>query len=110
MSKTVDEYYERLERNKKDLEMKDQAAKESGTLKGRYIQEPRADGYAIYEIIRVNKRSVRIRVVTGIGDDWTVPFWGEETTIPLDYAEQNVRRRDALEELFKQHKQKVSEA
>lgn len=108
MVEIVDDYYDRLEVNRKNLEKKDQLAKESGELKGRYIQEPRADGYAIYEIVRVNKRSVRIKVVTDIGDDWTVPFWGEETTIPLDYAERNIRSRDALAEMFSKHKQQLS--
>ena len=51
---------------KQDLvEQRDREAKEAGTLVGRYISEPYADGYALYEIIRVLKTKVEIEVITG---------------------------------------------
>lgn len=92
-------FLDRMNENEKQLNDRDEAAKAKGDLKGRYIREGYADGYAIYEIIRVNKKSVRIRVVTGIGDDWRIPYWGDETTIPLEYALQNIKQRDFWSDL-----------
>lgn len=88
--------------NNQNLRKIDSEAKSQGTLLHRYIAEPHADGNAIYQIIRVNKKTVRIRVCTGLGDDWTIPYWGKETSIPLDYAKESINRRDALAEIFKQ--------
>ena len=64
--------------NFKKLQKQDKMAKKVGKLVGRYIDEPWADGNAFYVIVKENKTSVRIRVVTGIGDDWIIlqpPNW-----------------------------------
>jgi len=82
------------------LEYQDQLMKTHGQLAGRYIQEQYADGHAIYTITRVWKKKVKIEVVTGIGDDWVIPYWGEKTTIDREYAEQSIARRDNLAEIF----------
>jgi len=100
LPKGIEEMYENWESNKKKVEEKDEVAKKEGLLVGRYIKEPSADGFAVYEIIRENKKSVRIRVVTGIGDDWILPMWGEEATVNKDYATLNIQRRDAMKALF----------
>jgi hypothetical protein len=92
-SKTMDE-------NQKLLDEIDKKAKEDGGLLWRYIQEPVADGYAVYQITRVNKNSVRIVHCTGLGDDYFVNYWGEEATIDLDYANMLVSHRDYLGTLF----------
>lgn len=76
------------------MQLQDQKAKEAGTLVGRYIEEGIADGAAYYVIIRENKKSVRVRRVTGVGDDWTVPYWGDEATIDKVFALQNIGWRD----------------
>lgn len=89
-----------MEENWQKLQKEDQEAKNNGTLVNRYIQEGVADGYAIYKIIRENRKTVRIRVVTGLGDDWQVSYWGAEATIEKSYAEANIRRREGLAELF----------
>lgn len=89
-----------------EVAIRDKAAKEAGKLVGRYISEPYADGRAIYEIIRESKKTVRIRVVTGIGDDWQIPYWGAETSIARQYALENIQRRDGLAALFAQKKEK----
>ena len=81
------------------LEAADQAGKDAGTLVGRYIQEPRGDGYAIYQVVKENKRTVRIKHVE-IGDAWVVPMWGGGCSLPKQWAEQNIYRRDRMDELF----------
>ena len=86
--------------NFKKLQKQDEMAKEVNRLVGRYIDEPWADGKAFYVIVKENKKSVRIRVVTGIGDDWVIPYWGEETTIEKSYAIQRINYRDKMAELF----------
>jgi len=87
--------------NFKALQEEDKRAKEEGKLVGRYLEEHYADGYAYYRIVRENKKSVRIEVVTGIGDDWVLPYWGEKSSISKGYAQESLFRRDAMLRLFK---------
>jgi hypothetical protein len=83
-----------------DLDKEDAKAKKKGVLKGRYITEPYADGQAVYKIVKVNKKTVKIEVVVGIGDDWAIPYWGAETSIERDYAEKKIAQRDAMTKIF----------
>lgn len=81
----------------------DSKAKKSNGLIGRFIAHPFADGSAFYKITKVTKRTVTIEVITGIGDDWVLPAWGEKCTIPLATAFDFVSARDELAELFKKN-------
>src|SRR5271157_5503662 len=69
------------EDNFRALQDKDAAAKKAGTIVGRFISEPFADGHAYYAIVKEKKTTVDIRVVTGIGDDWRIPYWGDKATV-----------------------------
>ena len=89
-----------MDRNRDLLQKIDQDAKAKGELLWRYIQEQVADGYAIYQIVKVNKKSVRIVHCEGMGDDYFVSYWGGEATIDMDYALTNLGWRDKLDELF----------
>jgi hypothetical protein len=93
-----------FDKNWKALEKTDLEAKKKGTLLGRYISESYADGSAIYRIVKVGKNTVTIQVVTGIGDDWEIPYWGKQATIKKSYAEQNIGYRDRMAEIFKSDK------
>lgn len=95
------EYMKAVERNHQILEENDQEAKAKGTLVGRYIDHPYADGKAIYIIVRENKLSVKIEVCSGLGDDWVLPAWGGSATIPKETALQFVNSRDNMRKLFK---------
>lgn len=95
-----DQLIEKWENNRKKLELEDEKAMEENKLVGRFVQEPYADGYAIYRVIRENKKSVRIRLVEEIGDSYMLPYWGKETTIDKDYALGNIGRRDRLNRMF----------
>lgn len=79
---------------------KDQELKEKGELVGRFIQESYADGFAVYTIKTIKGKKALIQVVTGIGDDWRIPYWGDKALIDLKYAVQNIERRDTLNKLF----------
>ena len=83
-----------LYKNWKALEDVDKKAKENGKLVGRYIQHPFADGYAIYKIVKENTKTVKIRVVKGIGDDWVLPAWGKECDIHKDLALKFISQRE----------------
>ena len=96
----TDGYVARLNRAWAEIERVDKEAKAKGTLVGRYIKHQYADGYAVYRIVRENKATVRIEVVTGIGDDWVLPAWGTAATISRKVAEQFIGRQDALDRLF----------
>ena len=82
------------------MEARDKAAKEAGTMVGRYINYPVADGYAYYEIVKVNLRTVVVVCLTGLGDDWVLDLWGAKARIGRLYAETHLARRDAWAELF----------
>lgn len=89
-----------MKENQALLDKIDQEAKDKSQLLWRYIQESYADGYAVYQIIKVNKNSVRIRCCSGLGDDWMIPYWGEVTTIDMEYAMGKVQQRDNMADLF----------
>ena len=89
-----------MEGNQTLLDQIDSEAKAKGELLWRYIQEPFADGYAVYQIVKVNKKTVRIRVCGGLGDDWIIPYWGEEATIEIEHARWRVEMRDNLNSLL----------
>lgn len=106
MNNTLD----RWGRNFQKVIDKDQQAKKQGKLVGRFVREPHADNYAYYRIIRENKATVRIKVITDIGDDYRIPYWGEETTIDKEYALKNIGMRDYLAELVEENKKLKKES
>jgi len=87
-------------KNFKKLETRDLTAKAKGQLVNRYIQEPYADGYAFYEITKETKTKVHIKVISGLGDNWVIPYWGNDAVIDKSYAMNSIQRRDSLKELF----------
>lgn len=91
---------EKWNANFRAMEAEDAEARKYGRLVGRYIKEQIADGYAYYKIVKENKATVKIQVVRDIGDDWTVPYWGESTTIPKKYVLRGLEMLDKIDELF----------
>lgn len=86
--------------NFQKLNEKDLALKKANKLVGRYIKEQFADGYAFYEITKETKTKVGIKVIVNIGDDWVIPYWGQETMIDKNYALNNISVRDSLDKIF----------
>lgn len=95
-----EECNEIMKRNNAQLGFLDNDARDNNRLVGRVIYHPYADGYATYQVIKETVKSVRIRVCTGLGDDWVLPAWGREVTIPKTKALDFIGRRDALARLF----------
>jgi len=88
------------ETNYANLKKIDQKAKADGSLLGRYVQEPYADGYAVYQVVEEKATKVKLAVVTGIGDDWVLPVWGRSSMVDKSYVQASIYRRDKLDELF----------
>ena len=80
-----------------------------GTLLYRFLYESVADGKAIYQIIKENKTTVRVRLCSmdGLYDDYIVPQWGAEATIPKSYAESGIRFQDAWRTAVEKNKTKA---
>lgn len=96
----VDNLFKMWENNFEKMVKKDKEAQRIGDLEGRYLRFPIADGYAYYEIVKENKKSVRIEVIKNIGDDWVIPQLGEKVTIQMAPAVQNIKQRVQMENLF----------
>ncbi len=94
-------------RNFEKLHGIDQDSKNRGELMWRYLAEPIADGQAFYQIVKVGKTKVLIELCTGLGDDWSVRYWGHSADIDRKYAEDSLRRRDGLAELFSRKEKAV---
>jgi hypothetical protein len=78
----------------------DRRAARKGKLLWRYIGEPCGDSQAYYQVVRVTPRRVQVEVCRNIGDDWVVPYWGDKTSIDIEYARRSIERRDRLAEVF----------
>jgi len=90
----------RWRRDEEKLNRDDAAAKAKGTMVGRYIQHPHADGYAYYKIVGTTSRSAQIEVIE-IGDAWVLPAWGRKTNIPLAKARMMLNQRDTINEFHR---------
>ena len=92
--------FDAYDRKFDEIAAADKKAKEAGVLVGRYYKEQIADGYAFYLITKENKTRCKLEVVTGIGDDWVIPRFGESAWVGRKEVVWNIDRRDALVEIF----------
>jgi len=95
-----DEIDREYKKNWKKITDADAKARAEGKLVGRCIKHGMGDGCAVYQITRENKKTVRIRVCRGIGDDWVLPAWGEECSIPKRTALKFIDWEDGMREIF----------
>ena len=102
----IDELMDCIQTNEQHMNEIEKAAIEEGGLLHRFIYEPVADGKAIYQIVRVNKRTVNIRLCSLDGKyaDYVIPYWGESASIDKAYAETAIRNQDAMRALFAKKK------
>lgn len=89
-----------MKENWEGLVAADKAAKAAGSLVGRYLTHPYADGQAVYQITKATTRTATIRVVTGLGDDWVLPAWGTQATLTRGQVERFIQQREGLAKLF----------
>lgn len=94
------DFIDQLKENWKAMNKQDADAKKAGTLIGRYISEPFADGHAYYVVVSVGKRTCKLSSVTGMGDDWVIPNMGPTPTVKISYVKQALESREGLAKLF----------
>lgn len=92
--KNIGQIHAAYEQNWKRLQELDEEAQRRGLVVGRYITHSYADGQAVYQIVAENRKTIRIQVVRGLGDDWVLPAWGVDATIDKAYAEKEFRQRE----------------
>lgn len=88
----VDEWLEEIEKSEKRIAEINDAAKASGKFAGRILKFPMGDGYAFYQILIKNGDNVLISLITGLGDDWSLPEVGPRGTINLARATKYLMR------------------
>lgn len=92
----MDEWLKVTEENEERIRELDKQAKEQGSILYRFLYEPVADGIGVYQIIKVNKKSCRVRYCSTNGfNEYQVRQWGETATVPMQYV-LNVLRGYAL--------------
>lgn len=101
-----DTYTEVTETNLKRIKEIEQKAIADGGLLHRFLYESVADGQAIYQIIKVGKRTVKVALcsIDGLYINYVVPQWGDLSTIKKDYAERSIRMQDAWREAINKNK------
>lgn len=96
-----EQFREKVAANFARLQAEDEEAKAAGTLRGRYLYFSVGDGRAFYQIVKVNKRSVRVKLCYDVApDNWELPLLGHAGSLTFQQALHEVRRREAIEELF----------
>lgn len=89
-----------------ELMASDRKAKKAGVLVGRFYREQIADGYSFYLITKENKTRCKLEVVCGIGDDWTIPRFGEMAWVGKKEVLRNLGHRDKFDEFFMKQEEK----
>jgi hypothetical protein len=96
-----DALHDQQKQNFERLKQEDAEARAQGTLLGRYIYFSVGDGRAFYQIVKVNKRSVRVMHCPNVApDDWTLPMLGFEGTLTFQQALHETQRIEAIDRLF----------
>lgn len=83
------------------LEGIDKEQKRKGEILWRYFRRPVGDGYAYYQIIKVTKKTAKVKICRGVAlDEWTDSLLGEECTLPIDKVKEIIYNHDVLHNLF----------
>jgi hypothetical protein len=97
-------YWENVMKRQDELMSEiNELARKNCTILGREIKFQMADSYAVYVITKVNKKSVQVSWINWC-DGWVDDRLGRQGTLDINYAMQQVRREDALQQLFGQKK------
>lgn len=95
-----DDHEAQIRANEAKLKACDEAARAKGQKLGRIVRHGWADGYAIYQIVRVTPKTYTIAVCKGLGDDWVLPAWGERCTVSKKRLDAMLDHEDRLKALF----------
>ena len=102
-SEYLSKWEECIKANEKHLEEIEEKAIANGGLLYRFLYESVADGRAIYQIIRVNKNTARVKIcqIDGCYNEYIVPQWGHEATVPLEYIQKQINFQDYWRSVIK---------
>lgn len=70
-----------MDLNQATIQGWEDAAKSTRAWVGRTLTDGVGDGNAVYVVVKENKKSVRVKVCRGIGDDWVSRHFGEESSV-----------------------------
>jgi hypothetical protein len=97
---------EAYDRNHAVIRGWDDTAKKTRAWVGRTLQDGVGDGYAVYVVVKENKKTVRVKVCRGLGDDWVSRHFGEESSVdkvqasnffPWNFHEKRILPHDLVE-------------
>jgi len=93
---------DRMERSYNEMVAADAEAKAEGTIIGRYLEEPAADGKAYYQVIAVDGKNNTLQLEhLDIYDGWSIAMYeGMIDCFPLTYALKNIEAREFLSGMF----------
>lgn len=89
-----------MDDNCKRLMALDARARRMKSWVGRIYREQIADGYAIYLIVAESARTVTLKHVKGLWDDYMTPFLGSGGVVDKGRIVNLMKQRDALNALF----------
>jgi len=79
----------------------DKEQKDKGEYLWRYFRRNVADGYAIYQIVKVTKKSAKVEVCRGVElDEWTDNLLGYECELPLKIVTDMIDSKDKMDAFF----------
>ena len=102
----IDELMDCIKANEAHMNEIEKAAIAEGGLLHRFIYEPIADGNAIYQVVRVNKKTVNLKICSLDGKyfDYVIPYWGDNPSVNREYVESSIARQDAIRNLIAKQK------
>ncbi len=74
--------------------------RKAGSLKFRCFQLQVADGYAYYQVMEVGSRTVKVRHISGIGDNYKDDILGDGGTFPLIPIRKLIEAEDKFNDLI----------
>ena len=104
----MDDYFEEFDKRFKE-EMAKSDALPKGLVPGKIFSISVADGYAYYEVVKVNKRTVRIKWRKDLcPDEYCYYGWGAGGSFPISLIEPLVDGEERIAEMFaEQRKQET---
>ena len=92
---------EALKRNSEELKRIDAIARGAGTILGRSFSLPVGDGKAIYQVVELDARTVKVVRCSGIcPDEWQDSYIGQGRNLDRMWVEQAIKGEDAMRRLF----------
>lgn len=76
----------------------------AGSLQFRCFQLQVADGYAYYQVMEVGSRTVKVRHIPGIGDNYKDEMLGDGGTFPLVPIRRLIQAEDAFNDFISKRK------